>query len=263
VSAVAALPAAWLAALHAHAEQPPERPRVPLLWRGIEIGSVEPSLAEGVPCPAWQREASAVRLQGEDLSRSLETVALRLREAGQVPAWRNELLAVRDAQGAVLGQVERGVVRLLGIATHAVHLVGQTPDGRHWVQQRSLTKANDPGLWDTLMGGMVPARDTLQEALARETWEEAGLHLQQLERLEHGGQVRTRRPSRQGRGGYIVEVIDWYRCVVPQGVEPRNQDGEVDQFLCLLPGELAEALVAGDFTVEASLVYAAAGLNGR
>jgi len=26
-----------------------------------------------------------------------------------------------------------------------------------WVQQRALDKANDPGLWDTLMGGMVSA----------------------------------------------------------------------------------------------------------
>ena len=72
-----------------------------------------------------------------------------------------------------IGQVERGAVRPLGIATQAVHLVGHAADGRIWVQQRALNKANDPGLWDTLMGGMVSAADTVATALVRETWEEA------------------------------------------------------------------------------------------
>ena len=72
--------------------------------------------------------------------------------------------------------MERAVVRPLGITTFAVHLLA-SPDGRHWVQQRSLTKPNDPGLWDTLMGGMIPASDSMAQALERETWEEAGLRL--------------------------------------------------------------------------------------
>jgi hypothetical protein len=62
-------------------------------------------------------------------------------------------------------------VRPLGIATRAVHLVGVCADGSIWVQQRSEDKANNPGMWDTLMGGMVSAADGLAEALARETWE--------------------------------------------------------------------------------------------
>ena len=61
-----------------------------------------------------------------------------------------------------------------------MHLSGRSPDGRTWVQQRALDKANAPGLWDTLMGGMVSAQDTMDTALARETWEEAGLHLDAL-----------------------------------------------------------------------------------
>ena len=36
-------------------------------------------------------------------------------------------------------------------------------------------------------------------------------------------------PTRAARG-YVVEYIDWYRCVVPEGVVPVNQDGEVAQF---------------------------------
>ena len=258
-----ALPERWLAAVRAHADQPPARPRDVLRWRGQAIGSLEAVVQEALPPALYRREGDAVELLGEDLSQVLGQAAQALRAAGLVHAWRDELLAVRDEAGRVLGRVERGVVRQLGIATHAVHLVGLTPDGRHWVQQRSLSKANDPGLWDTLMGGMVPATDSAEQALARETWEEAGLHLAQLQALEHGGRLQTRRPSGQAVAGYVIEWIDWYRCMVPEGVTPANQDGEVEQFLCLAAGELADALLAGDFTHEASLVYAEAGLDRR
>lgn len=156
----------------------------------------------------------------------------------------------------MLGTIERAVVRPLGIPTRAVHLVGWTPDGRQWVQQRSHAKADDPGMWDTLVGGMVPASDSLEEALARETWEGAGLRLNQVQALRHCGHVRTARPS-SVEGGYVQEIIDWYRCTIPAGTAPVNQDGEVQQFRALAPGELRDRLLAGDFTLEAAGVMAA------
>jgi 8-oxo-dGTP pyrophosphatase MutT (NUDIX family) len=94
-------------------------------------------------------------------------------------------------------------VRPLGIATRAVHLVGACADGSIWVQQRSQDKANNPGMWDTLMGGMVSAADGLAEALARETWEEAGLHVAELGELRHGGNVMFARPSDEAEGRAI------------------------------------------------------------
>jgi hypothetical protein len=85
------------------------------------------------------------------------------------------------------------------------------------VQQRALDKANDPGLWDTLMGGMVSAADTVATALARETWE-----------------------------------------VVPEGLAPVNQDGEVAQFALLDRAELLHRLAQNQFTTEAALILVAA-----
>ena len=140
-----------------------------------------------------------------------------------------------------------------------MHLVGRAPDGRHWVQQRSLAKANDPGLWDTLVGGMVPAGESLAEALTRETWEEAGLEIAQLRGLATGGRVTLRRPTDSGGGtGYVIEDIDWYRCVLPEGRVPVNQDGEVAEFRLMTAGELQGCLLQGEFTLEASLILAEA-----
>ncbi len=98
-----------------------------------------------------------------------------------------------------------------------------------WVQRRSLTKPNHPGKWDTLMGGMVSAQDSLRQALARETWEEAGLDVAALTQVVHGGHVDFSRPSREGGGvGFMRERIDWFSAQVPDGQVPRNQEAEVE-----------------------------------
>lgn len=251
--------AAWRARLAAQGDQPPARPRLPLRWQGIEIGSVEPQLFDlaglregGFVSLATGPGGAALAVEGE-LSRSLAAIALALRDRGLADAWRDEPLGVRDASGRLLGEVERAAVRPLGIATESVYLAALDEHGRHWVQERALDKPNDPGLWDTLVGGMVPARDAIPEALARETWEEAGLRLEQLGELRPGGCILTRRPSAVPRG-YVVERLHWFRCIVPEGVVPENQDGEVASFARLDAEEVTRRLERDAFTVDAALI---------
>lgn len=259
---------AWLAELRTNASQPPLRARVPL-WAGdIVMGSVEPDFLNKIAFKPLRNLHSSLqkierdgiwgwRLTG-DVTAGLDAMARALREAGLAHVWRNEQLAVTGAQGERLGTVERAVVRPLGIATHAVHLVGAAGNGRVWVQQRALNKPNDPGLWDTLMGGMIAATDTLAQALVRETWEEAGLVLESLQDVVYGGRVSLRHPSADGQGaGYLVEHIDWYHCTVPDTLAPVNQDGEVARFALLDQHELVGKMQQGEFTLEAALILAA------
>jgi len=245
----------------ARAVQPPSSPRLPLRWDGRTIGSVDTALVAALPsvhradtAPLLHAESGGWTVHG-DLGEGLHRIALALRAAGLAHVWRDERLAVCDGSGIRLATVERAVVRVLGIATRAVHLVGFDPQGRVWLQQRALTKPNDPGLWDTLMGGMVSADDTLETALERETWEEAGLRLQALHDVQPGGWVHLERPAHDGtRHGYLVEDICWSRCTLLDGVVPVNQDGEVERFECLAPRELVARLQRGSFTDEAALV---------
>ena len=258
----------WLAGLRASASQAPRRPRLPLLAGDAAIGSVEPDFLSQIVLPTlsngrkqlskMERPEGAVwQLQGE-VTASLQALAEALREAGLAHAWRDEQLAVMDAQDRRVGSVERAVVRVLGMATQAVHLVGQAEDGRFWVQQRAWSKANDPGLWDTLMGGMVSDVDTLSSALERETWEEAGLRLGDLKNLTRGGHLDVRRPCTDGHGaGYVIEHIAWYRCTVPDGLVPQNQDGEVEHFVLMDRQELLQKMQNHAFTREAALIQAA------
>ena len=261
---------AGVAAARARATCAPAAPRMALLLGGERVGSVDGqifnkiglqrlldkrcqlSIVEYEGAPAWA-------LAADDATAALNALALTLRAAGRCGPWRDEQLAVCAADGRRLATVERGAARVLGLATQAVHLVGCTADGAAmWVQQRAHSKASNPGMWDTLMGGMVSAADNLQQALERETWEEAGLRLPELLGSEHGGQVDFSRPSREGGGvGYMVERIDWFRCTVPEGLEPRNQDGEVERFELWHPAQVRERIAAADFTLEAALVLGA------
>ena len=260
----------WLAGARASAQQPPNLPRQPLLVAGQVVGSVAEgfmkkiglhrlldkrfklSNSEHSGAPAWHLDVPMGAA-----TEALNTLAAALRDADLCGPWRDEQLAVCNPAGEVVATVERGAVRVLGITTRAVHLVGLAPDGRMWVQKRSMTKPNNPGLWDTLMGGMVSAADSLPQALARETWEEAGLRVEALQDLRHGGHVDFSRPSREGGGaGYMRERIDWFCAQVPEGVEPSNQDGEVERFDLLPLDGLRTQVAQGLFTLEAGLVIA-------
>jgi len=257
----------WVAAVRAQAQRPPRVPRLPLWVAGQAVGSVEPGILDQIASKGLldkrykllKDEQSGWSLHAlGDATPALNALAQALRAQGRCGPWRNEQLAVCDAQGRRIGTIERGAVRPLGLATQAVHLVARAPDGRMWVQLRAFNKPNNPGQWDTLMGGMVSAADTLQTAVARETWEEAGLRMAQLSGLRPGGQVRFALPSDEGGGaGYMVECIHWYQATVRAGATPDNQDGEVERFDCLAHGEVQARLAQGAFTPEAALVLAA------
>ncbi|MFY3384313.1 NUDIX hydrolase [Paracidovorax sp. MALMAid1276] len=261
---------AWLQAARLRAQQPPAQPRLPLWVAGQVVGSVAHGVLSQISLQRLldkryqlsKTEQSGVTgwhldVPPEAATDALNTLAAALRDANLCGPWRNEQLAVCNAEGERVATVERGAVRALGITTVAVHLVGLAPDGRMWVQKRALTKPNDPGLWDTLMGGMIAATDSLEQALARETWEEAGLHVADLHHVTHGGHVLFSRPSSEAGGtGYMVERIDWFIATVPEGLAPSNQDGEVDEFALRSDSELHAQVAEDRFTLEAALVMA-------
>jgi 8-oxo-dGTP pyrophosphatase MutT (NUDIX family) len=244
----------WLDALRLRAAQPPLRPREPLRLGHAEIGSIEPGMGlrmaeAGLPLRAV---ANAWQIGSHD-DETLADLANWLRSQGLASRWRNELLPVTDAAGQRHGAIERAAVRPLGITTHAVHLVGRHPDGRFWVQQRAFDKATDPGLWDTLVGGLMSADEDVPKTLERETWEEAGLHLTELDRLRPLGHLQIRRPVDEG---YMVEKAMLFQATLPLRALPANQDGEVAGFACLTPEELRAQLAEGRFTLEAALILA-------
>jgi 8-oxo-dGTP pyrophosphatase MutT (NUDIX family) len=249
--------AQWLHQLRQRADAAPSRPREPLRLASpaVQIGTIEPELARRMVAAGLSLCATddGWRIDGP-ADAALEQLARWLSAQGLASRWRNELLAVDATDGTpAVARVERAAVRPLGIATHAVHLIGRSAEGGYWVQQRALDKSTDPGLWDTLMGGLVCAGETIEQTLERETWEEAGLRPSQLEALRSHGRVTVRRPLREG---YMIEHIHVYEATLMAGALPVNQDGEVARFDCMDPPTLLERLRADAFTLEAALVLA-------
>ncbi|MGP1614532.1 MAG: DUF4743 domain-containing protein [Pollutimonas bauzanensis] len=185
------------------------------------------------------------------LNAVLAQLALSLKDTGCLRGWRDELLDV-IGEGRRLAVIERAAVRPLGLLTKAVHLNAWSPDGKLWIARRALSKSTDPGLWDTLVGGLAGAGESLDVSLLRESNEEAGLVASDIE-----GRSPLRiilRMHRRLPEGYQVEDVLVSDCVLAESVKPRNLDGEVSEIRLVSLDELWSMVEAGDFTREAELV---------
>ena len=238
------------------AQQLPPVGARPVTVAGRVGGWIAPdALAAVADLPGVHVEPEAVHFTAAPAARlSLDAVlrdaALALRSAGCIRAWRGELLDVL-AEGRTLGRIERGAVRPLGLLTQAIHLNGWSPDGNLWVARRALDKSTDPGLWDTLAGGLVSAGEDPVSALLRESHEEAGLPAVAL--AGHGPLRTVLRMHRRLEDGYQVENVLLSDCVLDAGVVPCNLDGEVLEFRCVAMPELWDMITHGAFTLEAEL----------
>ncbi len=243
--------------------------RLPILIGEAIVGSALPCDAALCPVSAGVRiESNALFLpcSSLDCNAALAQWASALRRAARLKAWRNELLSVSalpDSAAVLtdlpleLAQLERGAARVLGILTHAVHLVGLAANGNVWLQHRSLSKATDPGLWDTLAGGLLSAGDSLHSGMLRETHEEAGLSARDLSGVTLHGMVQQRR---EVPDGLILEAVWTYSAVLNPSAMPVNLDGEVMDFACVNREQLTMMVLSEQVTREAELALRMAGV---
>lgn len=188
---------------------------------------------------------------GSKVNALLAQIAVSLDRAGLVKAWRDELLNV-FANTEIVGAVERGAVRPLGLITQAVHLNAWSHDGKLWVAKRAPNKPTDPNKWDTMVGGLAVAFESLETSLLRESEEEAGLS---EHHLQNRGALRTLlRMYRRLPEGYQVEDVLISDCVLSPEVIPQNQDGEVSETRLLSIGDWWEMMQTDVFTLEAEMV---------
>ena len=243
--------------LQERAQPPRPAELAPFVMAGHAVGWVAPDTVRFLSTRArgFERHAGMLVLLDDGLDPALRTAlladaALRMRDAGLVRGWRDEALAIRVQAGAPpLATIERAACRTLGITTEAVHLNAFVDDGTLAVARRAAHKTIDPGLWDNLVGGMVPAGENLEQALEREAWEEAGLELDRLE-VHHGRSFHVRRPVAEG---YQSERIYVYEVALAADAPCINQDGEVDAIEHRALPDVVDAIERGEFTLESAL----------
>ena len=213
---------------------------MPLSLGGKRIGWVRPELAAHLA--SWPKVFATspdrvALLDPDGLAAALEQLA----EEGFVPGWRNERYRIAD-----LFDIERAAARPFGLTTQAVHLNGIVGE-RMWLARRSATKPIDPGMLDNLVGGGVTAGLTQIQVLVKEAWEEAGISATLAQKATPGGTMSVLREVPEGVQSEIISIYD---LELPEDFQPRNQDGEVSEFLLLA----FESVKRETLTYEAGLV---------
>jgi 8-oxo-dGTP pyrophosphatase MutT (NUDIX family) len=246
------------------ATQIPAQGSLPLFIGGYRCGWLFPGVSQALSgLPSVKLTSDSAHFgenlpAGEPLDAHLAEIALKLRASGCTPGWRNELLDVWAHDDDTthppkrVAAIERGVMRPLGLMTKAVHLSGWSEDGRLWVARRALNKATDPGMWDTLVGGLVGNFEDPDFALVRESDEEAGLDAPDIvarSPLRTIAHMKRRLPE-----GFQLEAVLTSECVLAPHVTPRNRDGEVMDIQLLDTETLFTLLSEDAFTLEASIV---------
>lgn len=246
---------AELTALSQHA---PPIGAIPLHIAGKRCGWSTPSAARVALQHGLARQTADALLvgealtPGEALNARLAELAEAFRDARLLRGWRNELLDVYDETGTVIGAIERAASRPLALLTKAVHLNAWTPTGELWIARRAMTKSMDPGMWDTLVGGLSGSGEDFDLALIRECDEEAGLEPGDI---AHRAPLRTiLRMHRRLPEGYQVEDVLVSDCVLAEEVQPANRDGEVSEIIRVSVPDVIRMVREQAFTLEAALV---------
>ena len=152
--------------------------------------------------------------------------------------------------------MERAACRFWGTLTLGAHANGYLANAQGrpthlWIARRSASKATDPGLLDNLIGGGVSDGQTPQQTLQREAWEEAGLSPHQLGSTRASSVLRLHRDVTEG---LQFEDLYCFDLLLPPGLQPVNQDGEVAGFECLPVQQALQEAAGSGMTVDAALV---------
>ncbi|WP_323122995.1 NUDIX hydrolase [Burkholderia alba] len=175
---------------------------------------------------------------------------------GAIPGWRDEIYAIRNRfDDPPLAYIERAASRFFGTQTYAVHLNGiveYAPSAplQMWIGRRSATKATDPGMLDNVVAGGIGWGLGIEETIAKECWEEAGIPRELAARAIPG---RTAHVLCSLPEGTQAEQIFIYDVPLPRDFAPHNQDGEVAEHLLAGAAEVVAWLRAGQVTIDASL----------
>jgi isopentenyldiphosphate isomerase len=97
-----------------------------------------------------------------------------------------ELLDVVDDHDRVVGVRTRGEIHRLGLMHRSVHILVFNRNDELFLQKRSMSKDNNPGLWDSSAAGHLDSGEDYSDCAIRELAEELGVAVASpLETLFH------------------------------------------------------------------------------
>ena len=156
---------------------------------------------------------------------------------------RGEMFDIRaEADGPVLGRLDRGIVPIFGVIGQGVHLNGlvRRVDGLHvWVGVRARDKAVAPGELDNLVAGGIPAGLDAEQTLLKEAGEEASLPAEFAIQARRTGRLSYILANDEGLRRDVLHVFD---LDLPESFTPSPNDDEVERFELWPAARLLEAV---------------------
>jgi 8-oxo-dGTP pyrophosphatase MutT (NUDIX family) len=186
---------------------------------------------------------------------AMAEVTQALGSEGVIRGWRDEPVSVSHHYAAPeLLRIERAATRHFGMMAYGAHLTGFTR--RHgepylWIARRAASKSVDPDRLDNLVGGRIASGYTVDETIRKEAWEEAGIPAGLVAGTTCASVVRVEYSVPEGLHREIIFAHDLW---LAEDFRPQNQDGEVARLYCLSVPEAIEAILAGEFTLDAGAV---------
>ncbi|KKY35833.1 putative thiamin pyrophosphokinase-related protein [Diaporthe ampelina] len=207
------------------------------------------------------------QLQGADSggSKSLRALIMELLEDGGVPGFR-QLHHKGDCcqiPRTNIG-IDRNAAQLFGLLTMGAHMTCYTLEPSEegcqmklWVPRRAFHKKNDAGKLDNTVAGGISNGDTPLQTILAEAEEEAALNRDFVtENVRMTGTLSffNQCPATEGRH-MRPRVLYTFELELPQDMVPTPHDGEVCEFLRIGVQEMKEAIMAGEMTDDAAIVW--------
>lgn len=205
-------------------------------WRKIGLVRAETVAAARDTGAGWRSNDHGLFLPAAalDPASRAESVAAALEEIGarvKLPEPRNELYPALTAWGEEpLFAIDRAYVPVLGLKAFGVHVNGLVERGGRsdvWIATRALDRGVEPGKRDNMIAGGQPFGLTLDQNLAKEAEEEAGVDRALIEGAKPAGIVRYTMETEEG---LKPDTLFLYDLAVPESFIPRNRDGEISAF---------------------------------
>jgi hypothetical protein len=219
---------------------------LPFVVDGEIVGYVKPNMA--VELNDFQDTFTVTKnalglnhnLQGiEDRTHGVGEVMEALKQRGIVVGWRGEKYKVaRTYSAPTVFEIERAAVPLFGTISCSVHMNGITWRNGElcmWVGRRSLSKPTGPGKLDQMVAGGQPVGISVKDNLIKECAEEANIPAKIAALSKPVGAITY---CVEQVEGLRRDVLFIYDLVLPEGFEPENTDGEMEDFCLMTMDEL-------------------------
>lgn len=161
-------------------------------------------------------------------------------------------------------EIDRNAAQLFGLVTMGAHMTCHTwetsEEGRQmklWVPRRACNKKYDAGKLDNTVAGGITNGDTPLQTILAEAEEEAALSRDfVINNIKATGTLTYFNKCPAPEGGHMrPRALYTFELELPQNMLPRPHDGEVCEFLRMGAQEMMEAIMAGEMTDDAAIVW--------